>query len=153
MKWLVRFVRVAVFRIKRLFETQTLFPSFPTPGVSLPPETKEHVPDVLMDLGPLGSRAAQMARAHELGMAYVDLHRIKIDDSVRSLVPLSTLLEHQVLPLKCSDDCLWLACSDLEDLGAFETIRSLTGLKVIPVLALAEVIDDMLHKRILSIDA
>jgi type IV pilus assembly protein PilB len=107
----------------------------------------QHVPNVMMDLGPLGIRAAQMARAHELGVAYVDLHRIKIDDSVRSLVPLTTLLEHQVLPLKCSDDCLWLACSDPANFAAFQTIRSLTGLNAIPVLALAREIEDVLQKR------
>lgn len=101
---------------------------------------------VLLDRGFLGDREVQMARALKLGMPYVDLARIQVDTGLRSVVPLAMLVRHQVVPVQRKGNSVWLASSDPDNLAAYDEVRSLTGLGVIPVLALANEIEALLQK-------
>ena len=158
MEWLVRFIRVLIFRIRRFLKgpTTTISPFLRQKeflsrhqfeeAQRVAHQTEQPFHRVLINLGFTGDRDVQMAKAQELGMAYADLDRIKIDDSVRSLVPLATLVQHHVVPVRRDDNNLWLASSDPASLTAFDEVRGITGLRIIPVLALAQDIDELIAR-------
>lgn len=155
MEWFARLLRVVVFRIKQFLRDLSTMISPPMHRqrlltldslVAAQQENKVPLDRVLLDRGFLGNREAQMARALKLGMPYVDLARIQVDASLRSVVPLATLVQHQVVPVQRKGNSLWLASSDPDNLAAYDAVRSLTGLGVIPVLALANEIEALLQK-------
>ncbi|MFN8219324.1 MAG: hypothetical protein U0S12_04225 [Fimbriimonadales bacterium] len=155
MEWFARLLRVAVFRIKQFLRDLSTMIAPPMHRQRLPTlnslvaaqqENKVPLDRVLLDRGFLGDREAQMARALKLGMPYVDLARIQVDTGLRSVVPLAMLVQHQVVPVQRKDNSLWLASSDPDNLAAYDAVRSLTGLGVIPVLALANEIEALLQK-------
>lgn len=85
-----------------------------------------------------------MARAHEYGMAYADLDRMRIDERARSLVPLDTLVEHGLVPVKLVNRTIYVASFNPGARDGLSLIAELTGLRVVPVLALEEAVKQTL---------
>ncbi len=95
----------------------------------------------LIQLGYVSEDAVLAQMSEQLAMPLVDLSAKKIDvDVLRSLPPKLVYRKH-IVPLSRSNGSLTIATSDPFDLYAFDEVRMITGLEVLPVLAPQEEID------------
>ncbi len=104
--------------------------------------------------GPEGSPEIQseedvlqwLAREYEL--PYTDLEDAEPDRRLLSLFPARVLLKEQILPLQRVNGSVEVAISRLFATEGLDTLKSLTGLKLRPVLAPSEAIQREMKKRL-----
>lgn len=87
-----------------------------------------------------------MATARELGIAFVDLDRIVIDQEALAAIPPAIAIEHQVVPIKAVGDTLFVAGSSPNSTRAFDSVASVTGKRIIPVLATEAALREVIRK-------
>ena len=84
----------------------------------------------------------------EYGLLYTDLADIEPDTQVLSLFPARVLLKHEILPLRQVRGVVEVATSRLFATEGIDTLKTLTGLKLSPVLAPSEAIQREMKKRL-----
>ncbi|HEY4153585.1 MAG TPA: ATPase, T2SS/T4P/T4SS family [Pseudolysinimonas sp.] len=89
----------------------------------------------LVEGGVVSESQVASARAAQLGLPFVDLTDYPIDQSAVSLVPVSLLRRHEVLPIGRDGDRLLLAMADPRDVLALDDIRAAVRMQVRPVVA------------------
>jgi type II secretion system protein E len=82
------------------------------------------------------------------GLAYTDLDDIDLDRELLSLFPARVLLKHGILPLRRKRDGVEVATSRLFATDGLDTLKVLTGMKLIPVLAPTEAIQREMKNRL-----
>ena len=85
-------------------------------------------------------------RAHELGVAFIDLARVRIDVETARLVSRDTVLLHRVFPVKKQNSTIWLATDRPNDETALSAVRDETDCRVVPVLAESSELDRAIAK-------
>ena len=88
----------------------------------------------LFDQGILGERTYYTYRAMRKCQPYADLDKAHILFDVYAL-PFPRALELGALPIRKDGETLWVAFLDMDDDAAPETVASLTGCRVVPVVA------------------
>lgn len=101
---------------------------------------------VLVELGMVGEREVLMAKAQEMGYAFVDLDRINIESSALNVVREQIVKNNNVLPVKKQDNTLYVAMSNPQNLQAIDAVSLASGCRVIPVLAVPGAIEDAIKK-------
>jgi type IV pilus assembly protein PilB len=101
---------------------------------------------VLIELGYVGEREVMQAKAQEAGVPFVDLDRITVDSSAINVVPERIVKNHNVIPVKKEGMQLWLAMANTTNIEAQDQVRMSSGLKVLPVLAMPDSIEDAIRK-------
>ena len=86
--------------------------------------------------------------AEEYGVAYTSLEEVEPDKEVLSLFPARILLKDELLPLRRVNGCVEVATSRLFATQALDTLRTMTGLRLKPVLAPSEAIQREMKKRL-----
>jgi type II secretion system protein E len=86
--------------------------------------------------------------AQEYGVGYAALDELEPDKEVLSLFPARLLLRDELLPLRRVDNQIEIATSRLFFPQGLDGLRALTGLRLRPVLAPAEVVQRELKKRL-----
>ncbi len=86
--------------------------------------------------------------AEEYDLAYTALEDIELDRQLLSLFPARILFKEQVLPLKRVNGLVEVATSRLFATQGLDTLKTLTGLKLKPVLAPSEAIQREVKKRL-----
>ena len=86
--------------------------------------------------------------AREYHLAYTDLEEVEPDRELLSLFPARVLLKHRVLPLRQVNGTVEVATSRLFATQGLDTLRTLTGMKLSPVLAPSEAIEREMKKRL-----
>src|SRR5689334_2079155 len=86
--------------------------------------------------------------AKEYGLSYTTLDDIELDRQLLSLFPARLLLKHELLPLRRLNGSVEIATSRLFATQALDTLKTLTGLNLKPVLASSEVIQREMKKRL-----
>ncbi|MBW8871825.1 MAG: Flp pilus assembly complex ATPase component TadA [Leifsonia sp.] len=89
----------------------------------------------LVEGGVVTESQVASARAAQLGLPFVDLTDYPIDQSAVSLVPVSLLRRHEVLPIGRDGDRLLLAMADPRDVLALDDIRAAVKMQARPVVA------------------
>lgn len=82
----------------------------------------------------------------QLGIKFVDLAHIHIKEDILNMLPEELTRKNQVLPISVENGKLVVAMSDPLDYFVAEEIRGIAGLKVEPVMAKREVIDQSIKK-------
>ena len=77
------------------------------------------------------------ALAEELGMELVDLTKVTVDPEVLRTMPLKLVHRRSLMPIARENGTLTVATGDPMDIYALDELQTLTGLKVVPVLASA----------------
>ena len=90
--------------------------------------------------------------ANEYNLSYTDLNNVEPDNQTLSLFPARFLLKYEILPLKQVNGSVEVALSRLFASEALDTLGTLTGLKLVPVLAPGNAIQREM-KRLLGIGA
>jgi len=86
--------------------------------------------------------------AQEYAVSYTDLEQVEVEKEVLSLFPARLLLKEELLPLQRSNGSVDIATSRLFATQGLDTLKSLTGLKLNPVLAPSEAIQREIKKRL-----
>ena len=87
-----------------------------------------------------------LALAEYLGMPPISLARFTPSQEVLALVPSQWLLHLQVVPLSRMSGQLFLAMADPFDLSGIETVRGLSGLEIIPLVAQEKEVAELLER-------
>ena len=86
--------------------------------------------------------------AKEYDVAYSPLENAEPDRQLLSLFPARVLLKEQLLPLRRSNGHVEVATSRLFATHAFDTLKTMTGLKLKPILAPTEAIQREIKKHL-----
>src|SRR2546422_6765923 len=86
--------------------------------------------------------------AKEYDVAYTSLEDIEPDKQVLSLFPARMLLKDELLPLRRINGCIEVATSRLFATQGVDALKSMTGLRLKPVLAPTEAIQREMKKRL-----
>lgn len=86
--------------------------------------------------------------ADEYDLAYTNLEDVELDRQLLSLFPARVLLREEILPLKRNNGSVEVATSRLFATQGLDTLKTLTGLKLKPVLAPTEAIQREMKKRL-----
>lgn len=86
--------------------------------------------------------------AKEYGLAFTTLEDVEPDKEVLSLFPARILLKDELLPLRRTNGTVEVATSKLFATQGLDTLKSMTGLRLRPVLAPTEAIQREMKKRL-----
>src|SRR6266568_4021295 len=86
--------------------------------------------------------------AEEYGLAYTSLEDVEPDRQLLSLFPARLLLKEELLPLRRSNGTVEIATSRLFATRGLDSLKTLTGLNLKPVLASSEAIQREMKKRL-----
>jgi general secretion pathway protein E/type IV pilus assembly protein PilB len=87
-----------------------------------------------------------LAKEYDLG--YTSLDEVEPDKEVLSLFPARILLKEELLPLRRTNGCVEIATSRLFATQGLDTLKTMTGLRLKPVLAPTEAIQREMKKRL-----
>lgn len=91
--------------------------------------------EALVAAGLITSADLQTALAHKMGYPVVDLVRFPVDERAVRRLPAALMREHRALPLMQHDDRLFVAVDSLNTVGVLKSLKSTTGLEMVPVVA------------------
>src|SRR6185503_15590995 len=86
--------------------------------------------------------------ATEYGLTYTSLEDVEPDRQLLSLFPARLLLKEELLPLRRSNGTVEIATSRLFATRGLDSLKTLTGLNLKPVLASSEAIQREMKKRL-----
>ena len=86
--------------------------------------------------------------AAEYGLGYTTLEDVEPDRQLLSLFPARILLKEELLPLRRDSGHVVVATSKLFSTHGFDTLKTLTGLNLKPMLTTTEVIQREIKKRL-----
>ncbi|WP_084073123.1 GspE/PulE family protein [Demequina sp. NBRC 110052] len=89
----------------------------------------------LVELGMISEAQLVKALASQVGMEFVELADYNVDRTAVSLVSAQVCRRHTALPIALEDGTLKLAMSNPGNVVAVDDFRTLTNLKVVPVVA------------------
>jgi type IV pilus assembly protein PilB len=102
---------------------------------------------ILVDLELASEREVLKAKATAMGIRFIaDLAAFNVDQSAVNIVPAQVAIRHKVIPLTKTDQVLSVATANPTDVMALDELRVASGLKVQPVLALEDQIQEALGK-------
>ncbi len=102
----------------------------------------------LIELGYVTEDQALQALGDELGMRYVELNDIEVDQDLLAQFPPREIFRHSLLPLKRKNGRVVVATSDPFDLESLEELGSLSGFRLEPVLARRDDIVRLIKERL-----
>ncbi len=86
--------------------------------------------------------------AHEYQLSYTDLEDTEPDRQLLSLFPARILLKEEILPLRRINGSVEVAVSRLFATEGLDTLKTLTGLRLVPVLAPREAVQREMKTRL-----
>jgi type IV pilus assembly protein PilB len=101
--------------------------------------TGQPIEQVLVDLGIVSEADMLAAQARLLNVQYVDLQKVRPDESATSVVlskvPAAYLREKRCIPVRIEQNRLWVAMANPLDIPTIDELRLRTGLVIQPLLA------------------
>jgi type IV pilus assembly protein PilB len=105
---------------------------------------------IIVDLGFASETDVLAAQARLLGVQYVDLNKVRPDESaisvVLSKVPANYLREKRCIPIRIEQNRLWVAMVNPRDIVTIDELRIRTGLVIVPLLASQSQIESALDE-------
>ena len=94
-------------------------------------EKGQPLEDVMVSEGVVSDDDMRRAKAHVLGIPFVDLKEEKIDFAVLSMIPEPVARNNNIIGYKQTEKGLDVAMLDVEDLQAIDFVKKKTGLNII----------------------
>jgi type IV pilus assembly protein PilB len=98
--------------------------------------TGEFIGEALVAIGATTSKVVGQALAEVLNVPYVDLLETAIDPDALARVSEKYQRRHRLLPFKIEDGRLYVAMADPLNVMVVDDLRLMTGLKIVPMIAL-----------------
>lgn len=95
---------------------------------------------------PMGEREMLESTAAEKGIVFVDLDRHELDPAVLAVLSRETIRKHSILPVRLDKNTLYIAMKDVNDVAAQDAARSESGMRIIPILAMPDKIDEAIRE-------
>jgi type II secretory ATPase GspE/PulE/Tfp pilus assembly ATPase PilB-like protein len=113
-------------------------------------DARSYVETAAKKLNGSASSEEQVLRwlGQEYGVAFVSLDEVEPDKQVLSLFPARLLLKEELLPLRRVNGTVEVATSRLFATQGLDALKTMTGLRLKPVLATSEVIQREMKKRL-----
>ncbi|MCR5702235.1 MAG: Flp pilus assembly complex ATPase component TadA [Lachnospiraceae bacterium] len=103
----------------------------------------------LLDGGFISRELLIATLTQQLGVEFIDLKGVKLEDEVLSLIPESDIVKYKVLPIGFDENnpnLLKVAMSDPMDIMAIDDLSIITGCQIEAMLAMEEDLDDSIAK-------
>jgi type IV pilus assembly protein PilB len=103
----------------------------------------------LLDGGFISRELLIATLTQQLGVEFIDLKGVKLEDDVLSLIPESDIVKYKVLPIGFDENnpnLLKVAMSDPMDIMAIDDLSIITGCQIEAMLAMEEDLDDSIAK-------
>ena len=94
-------------------------------------EKDQPIEDVMVSEGVVSEDDMRRAKAHVLGIPFVDLKEEKVDFEVLSMIPEPVARNNNIIAYRQTPDGLNVAMLDVDDLQAIDFIKKKTGLTII----------------------
>lgn len=112
-------------------------------------ETGGRLGNVIMDLGFISRELLITVLTTQMGIDYVELKTVKIDDAVIDLIPEPLVRKHKAMPIAFDDhnaNILKVAMADPMDLSAIDDLSIASGYQVDPLIAFEEDINEAIGR-------
>jgi type IV pilus assembly protein PilB len=106
--------------------------------------TTEQIGRILVDLGHVTERDVLRAHAEQLGIPFLELGQISVDEDVAKAIPQSVVQRYNAVPIRRSGNRLTVAMTDPQNVFALDDIRLITGYEIDPMLATPDDISALL---------
>jgi type IV pilus assembly protein PilB len=106
--------------------------------------TTEQLGRILVDLGYLAERDVLRAHAEQLGIPFLELGQVSVDEDVARAIPQSVVQRYSAVPIRRSGNRLTVAMTDPQNVFALDDIRLITGYEIDPMLATPDDISALL---------
>ncbi len=107
--------------------------------------TTEPIGRILQDLNYVQERDVLRAQAEQLGIPFLELDRVSVDEDVANAIPQSLVQRYNAVPIKRNGNRLTVAMADPSNVFALDDIRLITGYEIDPMLAAADDISSLLR--------
>ncbi len=101
---------------------------------------------ILIDRGLVTEEDLMAAISQGLGIPPISLARLKLPPELKALIPRDLAAQYQVVPVSCIGQTLTVAMADPLNVFALDTIGSMTGLSINPLLATRKDIRDAIDQ-------
>ena len=101
---------------------------------------------VLIDRGLVSEENLMAAISQGLGIPPISLARLKLPPELKALIPRELAAQYQVVPVSCMGQTLTIAMADPLNVFALDTIASMTGLTLNPLLATPKDVRDAIDQ-------
>ena len=101
---------------------------------------------ILVDKGLVSESDLLGAMSQGLGIAPISLARLKLDPSLKALIPREVAIQYQLLPVSCMGKTLTIAMADPMNVIALDTVKAMTGLSLNALMATAREIRDAIDQ-------
>jgi type IV pilus assembly protein PilB len=113
-------------------------------GLKVQKNTSEQIGRILVDLGYVVERDVLRAHAEQLGIPFLELDRVSVDEDVAKAIPQSVVQRYNAIPIRRSGNRLTVAMADPTNVFALDDIRLITGYEIGPMLAAPDDISGLL---------
>lgn len=103
---------------------------------------------LVVELGYVTEQDSLEAVSEELGMEFVDLKNYEVDVELISQFPTSAIFRHSLLPLRRHNGRVLVATGDPFELEGLDELSSMTGERLIPVLARRQDVDQLIKEKL-----
>ncbi len=103
----------------------------------------------LLESGLISQELLVATLTQQLGVEFIDLKGVKLDDETLALIPEDIILKYKVLPIGYDENnpnLLKVAMSDPMDIIAIDDLSIITGAQIEAMLAMEEDLDDAIAK-------
>lgn len=102
--------------------------------------------EVLVEMGFISSSVLAKVLEEITGTTYVDLTTVAMQPEAFGMVSEQYQRRHRVFPYKIEDRYLYVAMSDPQNLAILDDLHLMTGMKIVPMLALNKEIADAFNR-------
>ncbi len=113
-------------------------------GLRVQKNTTEQIGRILTDLGYVTERDVLRAYAEQLGIPFLEMAQVSVDQDVAKSIPQSVVQRYNAIPIKRSGNRLTVAMSDPSNVFALDDIRLITGYEIDPMLATTDDIGSLI---------
>ncbi|MDQ7850336.1 MAG: type II secretion system ATPase GspE [Armatimonadota bacterium] len=115
-------------------------------------ETGERLGRVIMSMGLASQEDIARAIAKQLGIDFVNLADVLLEEDVLLRVPEHIARRHHVIPISADDSSLVVGMEDPLDVVALDDLRKLTGLEIRPVVITPDAFQRALSQYPVGVD-
>jgi len=104
------------------------------------------LPKILVDRGMVKEEDLLAAISQGLGMPAINLSRLKLDPALKGLVSREMATQYELVPVSCIGQTLTVAMADPLNIFALDTVTTMTGLAINPMLTSSKDIRDAIDQ-------
>ncbi|MCX8035780.1 MAG: hypothetical protein N3D11_01760 [Candidatus Sumerlaeia bacterium] len=115
-----------------------------TTALQVQKQTEKSLGRVLVEMGLITERVRMRLLQQRLGYDIVHINPQRIEQMVLEYLPKSVAVKHSLVPIKLDLDTLVVAMEDPTDVTVIDSLKTLTGFRIRPVIASIEEIEAVL---------